>query len=313
LTSKNQTFLFTNQKFKTMTIQEKTFEILDGCGLNWTMEKQPLQTDTGIKTDYFAIIRKDTKKVLGSCKDSYQIAQNAKLCETLLKIADNEGLTVTKAGPIDGGKRTFLQLKHPDKIQIGPDKVAKYLTAINFNTGSGGCSIGLGNEVASCTNQFYYFSKNNQYRFRHSQSLEKKLNQLPYLIQQGMKQERTLYETFEKFVNTKFDIDVFKQLMQNLTGFDITKNRDVQAADLSTQAMDKAQSIAACIHKEMTTKGANFWGLFNGITYYTNHEKGLGQKTGANARFETLISPTNTAYQINSKAFNFLKEKMQVA
>ena len=41
--------------------------------------------------------------------------------------------------------------------------------------------------------------------------------------------------------------------------------------DISTRKKNQAKEIADVLGAEIKSHGATLWGLFNGVTYYTNH------------------------------------------
>ena len=73
-------------------LNEKTFELLNATGLNWTVSKESLTTIDGKDTESFGIFRSDNEKWLGTVGNRYTPMQNFELAETVIVASDGLGL-----------------------------------------------------------------------------------------------------------------------------------------------------------------------------------------------------------------------------
>ena len=77
-----------------------------------------------------AIMRGMDGQVFGIVTDAYEVIQNEE-AGSFLEALVGEGLAMFHtAGSLFGGRRVFVCCKLPDSLEIGPDKVDKYLVAI---------------------------------------------------------------------------------------------------------------------------------------------------------------------------------------
>ena len=77
-----------------------------------------------------AIMRGMDGKIFGIVTDAYEVIPNEE-AGAFLESLVGEGLAMfNTAGSLFGGRRVFVCCKLPDSIEIGPDKVDKYLVAL---------------------------------------------------------------------------------------------------------------------------------------------------------------------------------------
>ena len=223
----------------------------------------------------------------------------------MVEVANRENIEITKAGPLNEGRKIFLQMRLPD-AKVGNDTLSRYITGLNSHDKSTGLSVGVGNTVASCTNKFYQFNKKNQIRMRHTASLEENLQHLPQLIKTVMKSELELIETFKRLADTRVSMNFVNDVMVKFTGVDTSLSPTQAEKKYSTKKLNIAQNLAESINEEMKGKGQTLWGLWNGITHYTNHKKSVPRRH--NARIEALMCGTHN--DMNNQALAMCVKKI---
>lgn len=109
------------------------------AGLDWLISQKDVYTDSGVQIPgYKANIRSTDQSVLGVVSDRYQIVQN----EDAFAFTDGllgEGVTYETAGSLQGGKRTFILARLPERFIIAGDEIMPYFVIMNSHDGS--CSI----------------------------------------------------------------------------------------------------------------------------------------------------------------------------
>lgn len=109
------------------------------AGLDWLISQKDVYTDTGVQIPgYKANIRSTDQSVLGVVSDRYQIVQN----EDAFAFTDGllgEGVTYETAGSLQGGRRTFILARLPERFIIAGDEIMPYFVIMNSHDGS--CSI----------------------------------------------------------------------------------------------------------------------------------------------------------------------------
>jgi len=285
---------------------QTTREILEQNGLNWNVKKVPLiytgecQPDAanGLHhTPFYGIVREDTREVFTTVSESYEPTQNHTIIETMQAIAEDNELDIVKAIPLHGGRKIVVQMKRPDNISvIGGETTEEYMYAINGHDGSSSLKFGFMNKVIFCQNQFAWLSGNAFSGYRHTKSIQEKVEQLPKIINFTDQEERIA--NLQEFSRQNATADLMNDLVDYLT---IT---DKLAEEMHTRTKNIRNDLESCIVSEVNRIGSNKWGLFNGITRYTTHQKSAPKREYGKQE-SILIGSCN---KMNEKAFNFLKE-----
>jgi len=248
----------------------KTFEILEATGLNWTVSKEPLYTQDGRPTETFGMFRGDTGGWLASVGNRYTPMQNATLAETMVQATDGLEMSVTHGGSMEDGKKVFLQAPLPDEY-IGRSGVKRMITAINSHDGSTSVGFGSTSTVVICSNTFHKALKDaGVQRFRHTESAEQRLNEAMNSLRVAIMEEE---QTMDKFKIMAI-IDLKDEMAEGIIKRILKKGMSVKSdnpADLSTRKRNQLSALDGAISQELRDEGATLWGLFNGITRYTNH------------------------------------------
>jgi hypothetical protein len=288
-----------------------TEQILEQNGLNWNVVKKPLFTyDMNEKdgfhevndTPYYGIVREDTDEVFTTCKAGYTPTQNETIIDTMQEIAGENDLEIIKAIPINEGRKIVVQMKRPNnRIIIGGQDTDQFIYAINSHDGTSSLKFGFMNTVIFCQNQFGWLSGNAMSGYRHTESIQDKVKNLPQIINFTDQEKRiadlqefSIQHATKDLINDTIDYLSETDLLATATNPDIYSSRKLNIRN----------DIKTCIHMEMNRVGHNKWGLFNGVTRYTTHGKSVPKRD--NGRQESLL--IGSGRTMNEKAFNFLKE-----
>lgn len=247
-----------------MTHQEKVFELLYNSKLAWTAEKHPLTATINgqeILTDNYGIFKSTDQFHLGTCKERYHVFQNHELAETIVEASGSLNLTVKSGGMLQNGKKVFLQVELPSE-NIGNSGIKRYLTALNSHDGSTSIGFGTTNTVVVCRNTFFKALQQIN-KIRHTQSYSERIKSAIESIKTAIKGEQELIDNFKRMSDKKIDDDYVVNLVQKIM--------KVEDNDNSTRKANQITKMAQDIRTDMNIHGGNLWGLFNGITRYTNH------------------------------------------
>jgi hypothetical protein len=294
--------------------KDKVSEILTKTGLDFTINKVPMLAKYGdgtINTPYFALINNKTDEVINSVKGSYHVTQNKDIVQMIVDGTSRFGdqLSISMGGSLGGGKKIFLQLAIEGNAKVGKDTIKRYVTIIDSNDGSTGLSVGIGDFTMSCSNQFFQFHKAGQSRFRHTASIEKRVLEIPTLIENALAQSMALIEKYNQFVSTECSRNLAHKLVNELLGFDKASMTKLEYAELSTKSENNMDKLYTHIEKEFNCKGVNLWGLHSGVTSWTTHEKQAPNRE--NGRIEGLMIGTN--YRVNQKSMEFVTNELVTA
>jgi len=283
-----------------------TEEILEQNGLNWNVVKKPLlyagecttDANNGLhSTDYYGIVREDTGEVFATVKEAYTPTQNHTIIETMQEIAGQNDLEIVKAMPFNEGRKVMVQMKRPNNhVVIGGQDTEQYIYAINSHDGSSSLKFGFMNKVIFCQNQFGWLNSNAISGYRHTQSIQDKVKELPAIINFTSQEEKIA--NLQRFSDQSATPTLVNDLIDYLTNTD----RMATEKDMSSRKQNMIYDIAHCIDSEMSRISHTKWGVFNGITKYTTHHKSAPLRK--NGKQESII--TGSAGKMNENAYKFL-------
>jgi phage/plasmid-like protein (TIGR03299 family) len=247
-------------------LAEKTFELLEATGLNWRVNKMPLVTlEGGHPTESFAIIRNDNHQWLGTVGKVYEPLQNAKMAEILLEAADGLNLPVERGGLLNGGKKVYLQIGLPDDF-VGKSEVKRWITGLNHHNSDGSIGFGSTNTVVVCRNTFAK-AFGDMLKFRHTTSAKERIEIAMKSLRHALGLEEKQIDNFKIMAQTSLSDAIFSKVIKAC--FNVGLENKV--GDTTTVQRNKLIQVNNAIEKELELEGATLWGLFNGITRYTNH------------------------------------------
>jgi len=290
-----------------MTIEQRREEILKAHGLDFKIIKTPLVANYNgsvIESDYFGLINSKSGNVINSVKGSYYVSQNDEIVDLVLHGISKFGsqLQVTKAGSINDGRKVFLQLKIEGVGKVNEDVIEKYITIIDSNDGSTSLSVGIGDLTMSCQNQFYKFYKAGESKFRHSESMQKRISEIPMLVELALNQSMEQIEFYNRLSKVSVTKRLVHEAVKNLLGYDKVITSPEKFAELTTKSINHMEKLYSHIEKETQQKGVNLFGLHSGVTSWTTHE--LKKPTRDNGEIESIL--VGNAYKHNIKSLEFV-------
>jgi phage/plasmid-like protein (TIGR03299 family) len=285
-----------------------TNQILEQNGLNWNVVKKPLmyagectpEANNGLHhTPYYGIVREDTGEVFTTVSKAYEPTQNRVIIETMQEIAGDNDLEIVKALPLHDGRKIVVQMRRPNNIiDIGGESTEQYVYAINGHDGSSSLKFGFMNKVIFCQNQFGWLSGNAFSGYRHTKSIQEKVEQLPSIINFSDQYDRIA--DLQEFSKETASPKLISDLVNYLAETDKVWNLEEK---LSTRKENMINNLMSCIDSEMNRVTHTKWGAFNGVTKYTTHEKSSPNREYG--KQESIL--TGSCGKMNEKAFNFLK------
>lgn len=264
---------FTNLQFVNKSEVEQT---LERFGMNWTVDKRPLQFLEGIdayETDFFGVVRSDNKDCFGAFTKQYETFQNSELAELVLNVADVIGKPVTHGKVFKGGRRVAMQLEL-EPITVGDDTIKRYATAINSHDGSTSLRWGTTGITVSCDNQFSALRKELQSSARHTANMRQMIDRSLRTLEKLEEADTSLYETFQRMLDTKVDRSFSVKVIESITNVDMRMGYKKAQEKFGTRKMNINNNLMESVANEMSYKGENLWGLFSGVTHYTTHKGG---------------------------------------
>lgn len=246
-------------------LQEKTFDILEKTGLNWSVNKEPLFTIDKRSTESFGIFRNDTGDWLGTVGAKYEMFQNALMAETVLQAAQGLNLPVTQGGQLFNGKKVFLQAEMTPEM-IGNSQVKRWLTCLNSHNGSTSIGFGSANTTVICENTFYR-ALGEVEKVRHTINAKQRIDTMINRMRDSMKLDQKLMDSFKRMA----DMPMVEELFAKVTSRIFIVNPKATKAEMSTRKNNQMAKFGEAVEQSVREQGSTIWALFNGITRYTNH------------------------------------------
>jgi len=263
-------------------------------------------------TPYFGLFNSKSRECINTVKSGYGVSQNWMLVEMVLKGAEKftSDLEVAKAGALHGGRQVYLHLRVKGWGHVGKSQMVQYITFIDSNDGSTSLSVGIGDLDMSCENQFYYFYKRGQAKFRHTLSIEDKIKRIPDLLEVALGENMRQIKRYNSFLEHEIKPDLQHNLVHTILGYDKVLTPKEKYSTLSTKSINRMEGLYKHIKEETDSKGWNLWGLHSGVTSWTTHELKGPKRKEANGRDESLL--IGTSYKSNLLSFNFMKDKAKL-
>jgi phage/plasmid-like protein (TIGR03299 family) len=280
-----------------MDLHNQTLELLEQTSTNWTVNKLPLITENGFTTESFGMFRNDNNLWLGTIGKQYEPIQNFEVVETL--IATTEDISNSHGGGmLNNGKKVFYQTEI-DPVIIDRDEVKRYLTILNSHDGSSSIGFGFSNTVVVCQNTFYKAMKEVQ-KFRHTTSAKERLEIARKQVRELLLAENEVMDTFKRMSEVQVSNKAIKLVVADLFDFK-PEDFDNPVEDFSTRKINDIARFKEVMDAEFSSHGATLWGLFNAVTWKTNH---IDSKR--NNQLESIM--VGSGYKKNNNAFKILSE-----
>ncbi len=278
---------------------QMVMDLLEKHDLFWEVKKEKLYTPEGIQSNYYSVRRADEDTEFMTCKKGYEVFQNWDLAELTHEIATKLGGDIKKGGSIQNGRKVFMQIDSGSLKNIGlnNDQVDKYITVINSHDGSSGIGLGMTNVTVSCSNTFYKAYRDLNHKIRHTVTMREKIDAVLYGLEAFKDSETSLYETYKRMAEIQAKPNDVKRLIKNLVGVDVDMTASEAQDTYSTRALNKAKNLSIRIAEESAQKGQTLWGLFSGVTSYTNRDL-----SGNRDLMENKI--VGAGQKIDGKAYN---------
>ncbi len=274
MSSKSKTNSMKKQKNMEQTKDIKT--ILGEVGLDWTVSKHKIFTESGVEIpDFRAILRDDIQRPLSVMGAKYQPYQNEELLTLLETVSRKTGLSIDNGGMFGNGEKVYIQLKTNDLKMPKGDRVEGYITGINSFDGS--TSLGFGNSsvTISCQNTFFAAYREVDSKVRHTENMGIKVDLICKRLDTLVQEEVKLFDRIKRMSEVKMDDKVKDLVMRAL--FDVQDQLDLKSEDISTRKRNDISRFEIDLNGEIREKGDNLWGLFSGVTKFTTHTVSKGE------------------------------------
>jgi phage/plasmid-like protein (TIGR03299 family) len=270
------------------------------AGLDWTVEKHKVFTQPHLDwsepeielTDYRAIVRSDTKAILGLAGKDYHVFQNIDIAQFADELVQDGSLRIHTAGSLRGGQRVWMLGKIGSTEIIPGDRLDHYLFIYSGHDGKTALRCLFVTIRVVCANTAraaLQSAKGEGISIRHTKNMVLKVDEARRVLGIG----REVFAESDDFMRQLADTPMPTSEWINfcLTLFPSPVEDD--SGNVSKRAMTIAENnrttITSLYHDG---RGARIpgvqgtaWGAYNAVTEFAGYHR----KTRGNQRFESLM------------------------
>ena len=288
----------------TMVMEAPTSqEALVAAGLDWNVIQKSMVTHDGISISGFkANVRESDEKVLGVVTDRYKVVQN----EEAFAFTDEllgEGVTYETAGSLQGGRRTWLLAKLPQRYIISGDEITPYLVFMNSHDGTGAIKAAMTPVRVVCQNTLNLAldTARRTWSTNHTGDIGGKLEEARHTLLYADLYMGELGKTIDRLNQVKLSdqrvyeyIDALFPLMDNPTEQQ-KKNMMRMKEDLKTRYFEAP---------DLKHVGKNAYRFVNSVSDFATHAKPLRER--ANYK-ESLFARTIDGNAMIDRAYDLVR------
>ena len=291
---------------------DKDANLLEGSGLDWTVEQRPLYlgekvnawdengvTPTTMPTKelvktHTANYRSDTKEVLAVTGAKYEIFQNEELAALVEAVEDDGQAEVESALSLRGGRDVFFLMKNSSFELPGNDMVHTYHIFGNNHAGERSIYILPTSLRVFCSNMLHMVYRNSTgFKIRHTSSMKDRVADAISQIKQSQKSAEkfrvTCQQLAEKRLNMRQIKDYWGDVYTKQYGPTPVWHKDLDAGEKSqiTRKEEIMSEFGNALSNESkrTSDSLNAWTALNSVTEWVDHGRTVrGEKKGDQLR-----------------------------
>ena len=276
---------------------------LEIAGLDWKVTQKEIYTQDGQQIPGFkANVREMDQRILGVVTNRYRIVQN----EEAFAFTDQllgEGVTYETAGSLQGGRRTWILARLPQRYIISGDEITPYLVFMNSHDGSGAIKAAMTPVRVVCQNtlNLALSTAKRSWSTNHTGDIQGKLRDAEETLFYADHYMKELGKTIDQMNQTKISDQKVKEYIDALfpeaEGASEIQKRNI----LHLKEEVKFRYFEAPDLKHI---GKNAYRFVNAVSDFATHAKPLKERS--NYR-ENLFARTVDGNAVIDKAFELVK------
>jgi len=292
-------------------------EAIIAAQLDWTVEKMPLQTivptATGVSTievpNKFAMVRQHEVNgvgIVGVVGSRYTPVQNTDAFSFCTQLVDDGDALFESAGSLGNGRKVFMTMRLPREIRIGgEDLINHYLLVTTTHDGTEPMIASITGVRFACTNQITAITRNakTQYRFRHSTSVDGRLQDARDALKLSWKYEDEFEVLANQMLDMKMSDNEYKQFVDMMFPIKVRKDEPSKRAVTMNETL-KGELMGLWRADTQANIAGSRWAAYNSVVEYVDWFTPI---KGANAdvrRAERAIDGKGQA--VKARAFKAL-------
>ncbi len=293
------------------------------AGLDWICEKKDMVVETD-ESDLLsntsrkipvpgksAVMRMSDHKVLGVVGARYEVIQNAACFDFMDSLIGTHGAVYHTAGSLFGGRVVFMTVKLPEAMQVGPDKIDKYLLLTNSHDGSGALHVRWTPVRVVCANTLGMALDQDtkcKCSIRHTGNYEDKVRDARQLLEMTELYFQNAAQHFVQMSEVNFSDIQMEEYVELLYPATETKGGEMK---VSSRTNTIRETILQLSHTGMGISAVKNtkWGAFNSVVEYIDHRatrRVVGDNDPAESRMNSVL--LGAGAETKQKAYNILQE-----
>jgi phage/plasmid-like protein (TIGR03299 family) len=207
-----------------------------------------------------ATVREDNDKVLGIVGDEYEVVANADLKKLIQPLVDEQVLSISNMGYLNGGKKVFIQAEIAKDYQVVGEDYRGMITLLNSFDGSTTVSLGTTLVRVICSNTFQTAMKQLSEKFRHSEGVTDRFLSSTAVVDYVNGAMKKYSDYAETLASTPCSAAQFKQAVEAIYQKPVDKMRDNFVAQLNQ-----------LFYNGKGNEGKTMYDCFNCVTEFATH------------------------------------------
>ena len=296
-------------------------EAIKAAGLDWDVEKRPLQISEGgttvpvhnrygvVRSDLWqrctqkkSIVRREECPVYGIVGKEYTPLQNREAFSFFDDIVGKGAAIYHTAGALGQGERIWILAKLPESIRVADEDITdKYLLLSNSHDGSSAVQVKFTPIRVVCENTLTMaLRKGPTVRVAHMRDVHQRLKQAEKIL--GLVRRR--YEDMSQVQMNPLRLNEYLGL--------VFPDPDIQD-EKATRRVERDRAFAqyffeSGIGNQLPGVKDTLWAAYNGITEYIDHRTAGGQEPSSK-RLESVWF--GNGYLIKVRAFEVAESKLE--
>lgn len=262
-----------------------TQEAYIASGLNWKVERHPLvfhKDGTVFETSEFALVRDKDMRVLGVCRERYNIFQNEEALNWCDPLIESGFWTYDTAGALKNGEICWVLLKQGEIEIVKKDVINQFLLLLWSHDGSKSIQIMPTSVRVVCNNTLQVALREAEFKskIKHTSNMKLRLEEVRKIYSESSKSFENQVEAFKKMLDVKIDVGFVDSYLDVVMdrGFGIKNIDEMQDGKTKTTATNIVSAFKESVYNGSGTRELGItntlYGLFNGVEETIEHMVG---------------------------------------
>ena len=207
-----------------------------------------------------ATVREDNDKVLGIVGADYEVVANADLKKLIQPLVDEQVLSISNMGYLNGGKKVFIQAEIAKDYQVVGESYKGMITLLNSFDGSTTVSLGTTLVRVICSNTFTTVMKKLTEKYRHSEGVTERLLSTTAIVEYVDGAMKKYSEYAVTLALAPCSASQFKQAVEAIYG--------KETKDMRQSFVDQLNNL---FYNGKGNEGKTMYDCFNAVTEHATH------------------------------------------